>query len=163
MSVYRRVLRLHRSTNALDYRKGGKDMSEHRASCQCGTLTLVASEDPDLCIACNCNACQKRTGSAFATVAYIRKSAVTINGAHDRWARTADSGRDLESHFCPRCGTTLYWTLDFRPDHVGVLIGAFDSPRPEPARVVWASQKQPWVQFPKDVECFAEGSPSAAT
>ena len=137
-------------------------MSRHSASCQCGSLTLNADADPDICIACNCRACQKRTGSAFATVAYIPKSAVSVAGETGSWARTAESGREVESFFCPSCGTTLYWTLDFRPDHVGVLIGTFDTPRPDPVRVVWAEKKRPWVQFPDDMECFAQGSPTAA-
>jgi hypothetical protein len=137
-------------------------MAEHSASCQCGELKLTATEDPDICIACNCQACQKRTGSAFATVAYIPKAAVTIEGERKSWARTAESGRDVENYFCPSCGTTLYWTLDFRPDHVGVLIGAFDSPRPDPSRVVWSKEQRPWVHFPEEMEIFPEGSPNPA-
>jgi hypothetical protein len=137
-------------------------MSQHTASCQCGALSLIAGSDPDICIACNCIACQKRTGSAFATVAYIPKSAVVIEGERKSWARTAASGRDVESFFCPTCGTTVYWTLEFRPEHVGVLIGAFDSPRPDPIRVVWAEEKRPWVHFPEEMECFPKGSPTAA-
>ncbi len=137
-------------------------MANHSASCQCGDLKLMASADPDICIACNCRACQKRTGSAFATVAYIPKAVVTIEGERKSWARTAESGRDVESYFCPNCGTTLYWTLDFRPDHIGVLIGAFDSPLPDPVRVVWTREKRPWVHFPEEMESFPEGSPNPA-
>jgi hypothetical protein len=135
-------------------------MSEHGASCQCGNLKLSADSDPEICIVCNCLACQKRTVSAFATVDYIPKADVTIKGERKSWARTADSGRDVESFFCPNCGTTVYWTLDFRPDHVGVLIGAFDSPRPDPQRVVWASERRPWVHFPEEMEIFSAGSPT---
>ncbi len=137
-------------------------MAAHFASCQCGGLRLESKVDPDICIACNCAACQKRTGSAFATVAYIPKSGVTIDGTRKSWARIAESGRDVESFFCPDCGTTVYWTLEFRPDHYGVLIGAFDSPRPDPVRVVFARDKRPWVTFPDGMQCFAEGSPTAA-
>ena len=135
-------------------------MSRHSASCQCGNLKLTAKNDPDICIVCNCIACQKRTGSAFATVAYIPKSVVSIEGERKSWRRTADSGRDVESFFCPTCGTTVYWTLDFRPDHFGVLIGAFDSSHPDPVRVVWASEKRPWVHFPEEMEIFEKGSPT---
>lgn len=135
-------------------------MSEHTASCQCGGLRLMSKADPDICIACNCSACQKRTGSAFATVAYIPKTGVEITGDRKSWARMAESGREVESFFCPGCGTTVYWMLDFRPDHVGVLIGTFDSCRPDPSRVVWAKEKRPWVHFPEEMECFPEGSPT---
>ena len=135
-------------------------MSEHKASCQCGNLKLKVESDPDICIACNCLACQKRTGSAFATVAYVPKAAITIEGERKSWARTAASGREVENYFCPNCGTTVYWALDFRPDHFGVLVGAFDGPKPNPERVVWASEKRPWVIFPTVVDVFPEGSPT---
>lgn len=135
-------------------------MPGHIASCQCGSLQLSADREADICIACNCKACQKRTGSAFATVAYIQKASVMVTGQKSSWARTADSGRDVESFFCPKCGTTVYWALDFRPDHFGVLIGAMDNGHPTPTRVVWESEKQPWVQFPDAMECFPKGSPA---
>ncbi len=136
-------------------------MPTHTASCQCGALKVTATRDPDITIACNCGACQKRTGSAFATVAYIPKAAVEIAGNRESWARTADSGRDVESFFCPICGTTVYWTLDFRPNHYGVLIGTFDSARPAPRRVLFTDEMQPWVRFPEAWEHFPRGSPGS--
>lgn len=136
-------------------------MVQHHASCQCGDLSLSADCDPDITIACNCGACQKRTGSAYATVAYIRKSAITITGERKSWGRTADSGRSVENFFCPTCGTTVYWSLDFRPDHYGVLIGTFDSERPAPCRVLFTDEMRPWVHFPADWESFPRGSPGS--
>lgn len=136
-------------------------MPRHEASCQCGALSLTASEDPLITIACSCHACQKRTGSAFATVAYIARSAIEVGGESRTWNRTAASGRGLTHHFCPTCGTTLFWTLDFRPDHMGVLIGAFDTEKPAPTRAVWTSEKCPWVTIPEDWEAFEQGSPGS--
>ncbi len=136
-------------------------MTHHTASCQCGALSLTATEDPLITIACSCGACQKRTGSAFATVAYIAKKAVSINGEWSSWGRTADSGRSVENAFCPTCGTTVFWTLDFRPDHVGVLIGTFDSEKLSPERTVWTQEKLPWVHFPDHWEAFEKGSPGS--
>ncbi|MDU8945037.1 GFA family protein [Ovoidimarina sediminis] len=136
-------------------------MTEHKASCPCGALSLTASEDPLITIACSCRACQKRTGSAFATVAYIAKSAVEVTGPRQRWGRTAASGRGVENVFCPTCGTTLYWTLDFRPDHMGILVGAFDTEKPTPTRAVWTCEKLPWVEIPGGWEAFGQGSPGS--
>ncbi len=134
-------------------------MAEHHASCQCGALEVHASEDPYITIACHCNACQKRTGSAFATVAYFKEDVIEMSGDSSGYGRTADSGDGLENRFCPSCGTTVYWTLDMRPDSVGVLIGAFDTPRPEPVRTVWTSEKRDWVTLPAHWDHFPKGSP----
>lgn len=133
-------------------------MAEHRASCQCGQLSLVASEDPDFVIVCNCIACQKRTGSPFGTGQYFRKDVVKVSGEFKSWARGTDTGKTLTNHFCPDCGGNLLWSLDLRPDHYGVGIGNFDTPKLTPTRVVWAEEKLKWVQFPEDWECFQRGS-----
>ena len=36
----------------------------HDARCECGALTLTLRAEPDFVIACNCKACQRRTGAA---------------------------------------------------------------------------------------------------
>lgn len=135
-------------------------MATHEVSCQCGSLKVVAFGDPDFVIACNCRACQKRSGSPFGTAAYFRNSDIKISGDEKQWSRTADSGRSLVNAFCPNCGTTVYWTLEMRPDHVGVPVGGFDSEAPEPIRAIWTEQKHQWVQFPADWPTFEKGSPS---
>ena len=123
-------------------------MTEHRARCQCGGLTVTASADPDMVIACNCQACQHRTGSPFGLGGYFKKEVLNYEGAASTWKRAAESGRQIENHFCPACGTTLYWSLEMRPDHIGVAGGAFETPLPEPARAIWTEEKHDWVIFP---------------
>ncbi len=134
-------------------------MASHRVSCQCGALVLEAIEDPDFVIACNCRACQKRSGSPFGAVAYFRKDKTNVTGERKTWARAADSGRLLENYFCPGCGSTVCWTLEMRPDHIGATLGNFDTPAPEPRRVVWLQEKSDWVTFPEHWEQFERGSP----
>lgn len=131
----------------------------HHATCQCGALTATANAAPDFVIACNCKLCQRRSGSPFGAAGYFRKSTLTLAGRTARYGRTADSGRKVTNFFCPTCGTTLYWTLDMRPDHIGVAFGAFEQPLPEPARVIWTESQHDWVAFPTDLPHFAQGTP----
>ena len=134
-------------------------MGQHNAECQCGQLKLQASKDPDFVIACNCRACQKRTGAPFGTGGYFRKDTLTITGNTSSWKRTADSGRELENFFCPDCGSTLYWTLEMRPDYMGVAFGMFDEPLPDPVRAIWTEAQHDWVSFPEDWPHFPHGTP----
>ena len=131
----------------------------HHAKCQCGALEIHADAEPDFVIACNCRACQKRTGAPLGAGAYFRKSDVTFSGPAQGWARTADSGRALENFFCPTCGTTLYWTLEMRPDHLGVAFGAFETTLATPARAIWTEAQHDWLSFPADMPTFAQGTP----
>ena len=135
-------------------------MTKHHAECQCGQLTVDASADPDFSVVCNCRACQKRTGSPFGTGAYFRRADLAIGGESRAWSRRVEAGRVVTSHFCPKCGTSLYWTLDLRPDHMGVAYGCLDRPLPDPVRAIWTSEKHDWVLFPEAWPQYEGGSPS---
>ena len=87
-------------------------------------------------------------------------SDLAFEGASNTWARKAESGRALENHFCPVCGTNLYWTLEMRPEHIGVAYGCFTTPVPAPIRAIWTEEKHGWVSFPKDWPTFPKGSPA---
>ena len=134
-------------------------MAKHHASCQCGALVVESDVDPDVTVACNCRACQRRTGAPFGAALYFRSEGLSITGASRTYARKADSGRGFVSHFCPDCGTNVYWTLDMRPDHTGVAYGCCETPVPEPVRVVWTEEKHAWVQFPDAWPTFPRGVP----
>ena len=134
-------------------------MAEHEASCQCGALTVVCHDDPDFQVLCNCKACQKRTGSPFGVGAYIRRDRVSISGTSSSWGRTADAGRQLVNHFCPTCGSTVFWTLEMRPDHVGIAVGMFKGELPAPARAIWAEEAHDWMIFPEDMPVFQKATP----
>lgn len=130
-----------------------------KASCQCGSLTVSSREGADFSVVCNCRACQGRTGSVFGVGAYLRRSGVTIEGASTTFERTAESGRRVVQHFCPKCGTTLFWELEMRPDHLGVAYSCITPTPPLPARTIWMQEAHPWVRFPEDWPSYPTGSP----
>ena len=136
-------------------------MPMHSATCQCGALSASFEGDPDFVIACNCRACQKRTGSPFGTGAYFRKEQMSVEGAPKSWGRLADTGRALENFFCPTCGTNLYWTLEMRPEHIGVAYGTFDTKLPDPVRAIWMEEAHDWVSFPSDWPHYPKGTPES--
>jgi len=72
----------------------------HGASCRCGALALEAASDPELVIACNCRAGQRRTGAPFGVGVIFARAAVRIEGESMSWSRVAESGRQASNHFC---------------------------------------------------------------
>ena len=135
----------------------------HQATCQCGQLRVNTDGDPDIVMACSCLACQRRTGSPFGMGAYFRKEAASTEGEARVHSRVADSGLDVSIRFCPECGTSVYWTAELRPEHLGVAVGCFAEPGfVEPARVVWSESKHPWITFPDGVPEFTQGVPRPA-
>jgi len=95
------------------------------ARCCCGSLRAEATDEPSLVGVCHCMECQRRTGSAFGVSIYFPKDQVRAEGPSKIYVRGSDSGRKLEFHFCPDCGTTVFWYAEFLPDHIGIAFGAF--------------------------------------
>jgi hypothetical protein len=118
------------------------------AHCCCGQLRLVCEGEPARVAICHCTDCQRRTGSVFGTAARFPRAQVTkIEGRSTTFNRVADSGNVLTFHFCPDCGTTVYWELARFPDLIAVAVGTFaDAGFPVPRHSVYERRRHPWVE-----------------
>jgi hypothetical protein len=126
---------------------------ERRAQCACGGLTAVVRGEPLGVWCCSCANCQRLSGSAFTYSAFWPAAAVTIDGARGAWRWYGDSGRWIESLFCPRCGVTVCFRGEARPDVIGISVGCFADPGfPPPERLFWASRRHAWLIFPETTE-----------
>jgi hypothetical protein len=118
------------------------------AHCCCGALRVETTGEPTAVVACHCHECQRRTGAAFGVGVFFEKAQIRAEGASKVYTRDGQEGRKLRFHFCPECGTTVYWDLDLRPDHIVVAFGTFaDASFPAPMRSVWEETRHPWVEF----------------
>jgi hypothetical protein len=50
---------------------------------------------------------------------------VRIEGEREIYGRIADSGCQIRFHFCPNCGTSVFWEGDRNPDYSGIAVGCF--------------------------------------
>jgi len=122
------------------------------AACCCGQLRLAVRGEPMRVSACHCRACQRRTGSAFGLQARFAADAVTIEGDASEYIRTADSGHRIHLHFCPACGSTVYYRFENHAQFIGIAVGAFADPGfPPPQFSVWEKRRHPWVAMPDGV------------
>jgi len=123
------------------------------ASCSCGQLRVTVEGDPVRLSMCHCLDCQKRTGSTYGIQARFAKDGTVIEGRSKEWVRTADSGKTIAFHFCPDCGSTVFWEQDTMPNLVAVAVGAFADPTfPAPKLSVYETRKHPWVSTPEACE-----------
>lgn len=124
-------------------------MSSGEARCACGTLRLTAEGEPLGTGVCSCHACQKRTGSVISANAAFRQDKVRISGESDTFRRMgAESGMVLTFHFCPTCGTTLFWDLPDVPGVIAVAVGCFADPDfPRPRSAVYFQHRPAWLSF----------------
>lgn len=78
---------------------------------------------------------------------------MSSTGARTAWRRTVDSGRWLESEFCPTCGVAVCYRMEAWPGVVGVAVGCFADPDfAGPGTLYWASRRHRWLPFPDNVE-----------
>ena len=132
-----------------DPRTGSLD---HPASCRCGQLRATATGTPVRISVCHCLNCQKRSGSAFAAQVRFPATQVTTSGEAKTYTATGDNGA-AHFHFCPDCGSTVYYKNDSLPDTIAIALGAFDDPYfVTPTVSVWEERQHEWVEIAGDVE-----------
>src|SRR5437016_2677302 len=126
-------------------------MSTRYAACSCEQIRLTIEGEPARISMCHCLACQRRTGAVVSNQARFPRDRVTIAGKAATWTRTAESGSAVTFHFCPTCGSTVYWESESFPEYIAVAIGNFADPCfPAPTIAVWEESRHPWVSLPAD-------------
>jgi hypothetical protein len=126
-------------------------MTVRTASCSCGALQVSCYGDPVRISMCHCLACQRRTGAPFSAQSRFLRSQISISGTSQRFTRAADSGNRVTFHFCPTCGSTVYWELSGFPDLIAVALGMFADPDYPPPKVsVWEATRHSWTQHIAD-------------
>jgi hypothetical protein len=116
------------------------------ATCACGQFSLTVIGEPILVSQCHCLACQRRTGSAFGVQGFFARAQVgPPKGMSRVYRRAGDSGNAISFHFCPDCGSTVFWEPDARPEVICVAVGGFAEPDfPAPGRSIWSEHRHLW-------------------
>ena len=80
-----------------------------------------------------------------------------IEGRSSLWStHWADSGNHARFHFCPECGSDVYYEIDGKFDDkfnglVAIPLGAFDDPFAlQPRFSVWEKRKHDWLEIVGD-------------
>ncbi|WP_116236569.1 GFA family protein [Parasphingopyxis lamellibrachiae] len=123
------------------------------AECRCGRLSARCEGDPIRISVCHCFACQQRSGSPFGAQARFLADKVKVKGESAVWERTTDAGNTVSYHFCPTCGSTVWYLGGPIPDAIAIPVGLFvESDFPAPRFSVWEARKYPWVEIGGEVE-----------
>ncbi|HWA49434.1 MAG TPA: GFA family protein [Dongiaceae bacterium] len=126
--------------------------------CQCGQVRYEISGPPGAIYVCHCRECRRQSASAFGISVTVRSADLRLTqGAPLVWSRPADSGRTVDCHFCPHCGSRLWHGDLAREDEVSVKGGSLDQPVDLSQAVhIWVSRKLPGVAIPTGVQVFDE-------
>jgi hypothetical protein len=132
--------------------------ANREAACHCGQLRLEAAGDPFSVSICNCLACQRRSGSAFGMQAGFKADQVKVVGRFHDYSRISDEADRKEHvfHFCPDCGSQVFYTEPTEPNLIVVSVGSFADPSfPPPTESGYDSRRHPWVELPDSIRRYA--------
>ncbi|PAY03602.1 aldehyde-activating protein [Bradyrhizobium sp. UFLA03-84] len=116
------------------------------ATCACGQLRVTCHGEPATVALCHCLDCQKRTGSTYGIAAFFGRADVEPQGEARQYTRPGDSGSSVLFHFCPNCGSSVYWEPARMPHLIAIAVGAFADPDfPAPSVAVYKQRRHGWV------------------
>ncbi len=129
--------------------------------CQCGGIRYEITEMPLTLYVCHCTECQRQSSSGFGMSMPVPRRGFTLTkGETQHWSRRAASGRTVNCHFCPTCGTRLFHTPSRNDTIVNVKPGTLDETRwLKPVGHLWTQSAQAWVSIPLTALLF-EGQPT---
>jgi hypothetical protein len=128
----------------------GRSMKKLEGGCSCGAVRFSLGR-PLFVWVCHCNACKKRTGSAYGISLPIEDTSVEkFVGTTKTFTRIGESGKKVDYEFCPSCGTTVRWRVERIGSRQCFAGGALDDPTQiEIGGEMYAKEALPWAQ----VEC----------
>lgn len=130
-------------------------MTKITGKCLCGNVSFSADTDIKLMANCHCSDCRAATGAAYGTLVFVEADALAVSGSPKVFKHTADSGADMEKHFCPDCGSQLFGKNSNRANMVSLRAGVLDqTDLIKPAVNVYVSSKIPSTPIDPDLKSF---------
>ena len=131
--------------------------------CACGAIHYECSADPVLMLNCHCRDCQQASGSAYAAIVVLPKSAVQIRGEPRYHKVVGQAGKAIERGFCPNCGSQVTVKLngcptfsDFKQEvwltHRSIDLRWMSSPLARSRGTIWTPPSKS-IRMPHRCEC----------
>lgn len=126
--------------------------------CLCGAIRYRCRGEPQSIGLCQCERCQRQSGSSFLiAVVYPREAVFFEHGDLKTYVACDVEGAVLNRHFCASCGSAVMITLDRYPDIRSMMGGTVDDKsRLRPTFSLWCSSAQPWLSLPASIEQFPD-------
>ena len=113
--------------------------------CYCGEVRFSASPEVRVRTNCHCQNCRRAAGAqAVAWIIVKRSQFQFVKGTPRRYQTETGAWRT----FCDRCGTSLTYETDKRPDEIDITTGSLDHPEDfPPTKDVYPEERLPWVDL----------------
>lgn len=95
--------------------------------CHCGAVRYTLTQQPEFTFLCHCRNCQRLNGSMRLAGATVPQSALEVTGELKTYSYPGGKG-EIDTHFCPICGTQVYANPKVYGEVAVVRAGTFDDP-----------------------------------
>ena len=118
----------------------------YTGGCACGAIRYTATGAPVAELHCQCQHCQKRSGTGHASFAvFAGEGAVSVTGEPTTWRQKGDSGNEKIHAFCPTCGAPVMVRFAADPGITALHVGSLDAPEKfNPTLATYTSRALPW-------------------
>ncbi|ORY07673.1 Mss4-like protein [Clohesyomyces aquaticus] len=137
-------------------------MTTQEGGCMCGNVRYSVEGEPVMKALCHCADCRKITGSTYSTNGIYKEDGFKVlSGKTKTYAKAADGGNTITSHFCPDCGSTMW--REGKTFEGLKIVGTLDDPKAleglKPSVELYAPTRPQWVSAVSDAQ-QVDGMPS---
>jgi len=130
-------------------------MTKLTGQCLCAKVKFSADGDVIMQANCHCTDCRQSSGSAFATLVFMSKDDLNIQGEVKTFDHVVDSGNTLTKTFCPNRGSQLFTANEARPTAIGIRAGTLNEHKEvKPQFNVFASSKMSCTHLDPEIPAF---------
>jgi hypothetical protein len=120
--------------------------------CLCGAVRYEITAPPVTARVCWCRRCQKIGGGSGTVNVTFPSESITVSGELSDFGSVADSGNEMYSRFCPKCGTPVFTGAKSRPHLLAVRAGTLDDPEvAKPAITIWTKEAPSWAAIDSEL------------
>jgi len=115
-----------------------------KGQCHCGAVHYEMPAETIHKALCHCSDCRRHAGAPAVAWGLVSKDRLKIEGATKEYA-SSENGR---RHFCPECGTALFYTNNLIfPGQVDVQIATLDDPDAiKPDAQIQVAERIGWME-----------------
>ena len=123
-----------------------------KGQCHCGAVKYEMTTDTFHRGLCHCTDCRRHSGAPMVAWGLIKREDLKVEGETREYA-SSEHGR---RHFCPNCGTSLFYTSDvYFPGQIDVQTATLDDPDAIPPDTqVQVAERLGWVTKLDSIPAF---------
>jgi hypothetical protein len=123
-----------------------------KGQCHCGAVRYEMSNQAIHQALCHCSDCRRHSGAPMVAWGLVARDQITIEGETKEYASSGHGRR----HFCPKCGTSLFYTSEqVFPGQIDVQIATLDDPDAIPPQVqIQVADRIGWMERAHELPKF---------